>query len=68
MNKVDIWLAKEKGMDSEEAKVHLTKDIAMKRMGRPEEVGAVVAFLAGEKSSYVNGAVIPVDGASSFGL
>ena len=44
-----MWLAKEKGMDSEEAKVHLTKDIAMKRMGLPEEVGAVVAFLAGEE-------------------
>jgi len=34
------------------------------RLGRPEEVAAVVAFLASERSSYVNGAWINVDGGS----
>lgn len=34
------------------------------RLGRPDEVGAVVAFLASERASYVNGAWINVDGGS----
>ncbi|MGH7571853.1 MAG: SDR family NAD(P)-dependent oxidoreductase [Gemmatimonadota bacterium] len=32
------------------------------RMGEPEEIGAAIAFLASEEASYVNGAVLSVDG------
>jgi len=35
------------------------------RFGTPEEVAAVIAFLAGPETSYVNGAVIAVDGGLS---
>jgi acetoacetyl-CoA reductase len=36
--------------------------VPMKRMGRPEEIAAVVAFLAAEENGYVTGANIPVNG------
>ena len=33
-----------------------------KRVGRPEEIAEVIAFLASEKASYITGAVLPIDG------
>jgi NAD(P)-dependent dehydrogenase (short-subunit alcohol dehydrogenase family) len=41
----------------------VTSIIPMGRIGRPEEVASVALFLASDESSYVSGAVIPVDGA-----
>jgi len=34
----------------------------MKRFGQPEEVAAVVAFLASQDASYITGVEINVDG------
>jgi 3-oxoacyl-[acyl-carrier protein] reductase len=40
----------------------LTERVPMKRLGRPEEVANVYAFLASDEASYINGAVIEVAG------
>jgi NAD(P)-dependent dehydrogenase (short-subunit alcohol dehydrogenase family) len=32
------------------------------RMGRPEEIGYAVAFLASDEAAFITGAVLPVDG------
>jgi NAD(P)-dependent dehydrogenase (short-subunit alcohol dehydrogenase family) len=36
--------------------------IPLRRAGQAEEVAGVIAFLASDESSYVCGAILPVDG------
>jgi 3-oxoacyl-[acyl-carrier protein] reductase len=46
----------------EQAREVLIAQTPAERAGSPGEVAAVVGFLASDEASYVNGAVIPVDG------
>ena len=43
----------------------IKRDLPFGRMGRAEEIGAVVAFLASPRASWISGASIPVDGCQS---
>jgi len=40
----------------------LRQMVPLQRWGEPSEIAAVIAFLAGPAASFVNGAIIPVDG------
>lgn len=48
--------------DYEEGLKNFSKDIPLNRIGQPEELGYVVAFLCSRRSSYVTGVAVPVDG------
>lgn len=57
--------ALERGMNPdapEEAKERMAAANPMGRYGEPEEVAALVAYLCSADASYMNGAIIPVDG------
>lgn len=43
-------------------------DIPMRRIGRPEELAALVTFLASPLASYITGATIPVDGGAIMAI
>lgn len=47
---------------SAEAREKMTASIALQRLGKPEDVAGLVAFLASDFCSYITGQVIAVDG------
>ena len=40
----------------------ILRGVALKRCAKPEEIAEVIMFLASDRSSYINGEVIKVDG------
>lgn len=50
------------GMSAEAALQEMVRPIPMGRFGLPEEVGALVAFLASEQAAYITGTTISIDG------
>jgi 3-oxoacyl-[acyl-carrier protein] reductase len=56
------------GTTPEQVMADLVRAVPVGRVAEPEEFAAVVAFLCSERSSYVSGAVIPVDGGAARGV
>ncbi|TBL30921.1 SDR family oxidoreductase [Verrucosispora sp. SN26_14.1] len=52
---------------SADRKAEILKSIPAGRMAAPDEVAAVVTWLAGDGAGYVSGAVVPVDGGLGMG-
>jgi NAD(P)-dependent dehydrogenase (short-subunit alcohol dehydrogenase family) len=50
------------GTLTDERKAGMAADIPMGRVGRPEDVAAVVSFLLSEEAGYISGATYQVDG------
>jgi 3-oxoacyl-[acyl-carrier protein] reductase len=55
------WLDEQTG-DARAAKEKACAGIPLRRYGRPEEFGAVAAFVLSPASSFVTGVMLPVDG------
>lgn len=54
------------GENWEEAGKEFVSANPMKRFGEPEEVGNLVAFLLSDEATFINAAVIPIDGGQSY--
>ena len=54
-----------KGVSEEEGLKEKTKGIPLGRIGKPEELAALVAFLASEQAAYISGTTIQVDGGAN---
>ncbi|HZB31720.1 MAG TPA: 3-oxoacyl-ACP reductase FabG [Streptosporangiaceae bacterium] len=53
---------------TDKRRAELLSQTALGRIGTPDEVAAVVRFLAGAEAGYVTGAAIPVGGGLAMGL
>jgi 3-oxoacyl-[acyl-carrier protein] reductase len=66
-NRFDL-ISKERGVTPDEIQEELAQEIPIKRFGQPEEIANVVVFMCSEKSSYMVGQSVSVDGGMVRGL
>jgi 3-oxoacyl-[acyl-carrier protein] reductase len=68
VHELDAGRAEREGTTEEEVRAGHMTTIPAGRYGAPEELGAMVAFLASERASYVTGQLVAVDGGLIAGL
>ena len=56
--------ARSRGGDVRDAYAQWEREIPMQRLGEPQELAALVAFLASARAGYITGASVAVDGGS----
>ncbi len=54
--------AEQQGITGEQVRAEMESKVPVGRIGKPEEYGYLVAFLASEYASYLTGTSIPLDG------
>ena len=54
--------AQRDGLTTDQVLARFANDVPMARLGQPEELAALVAFLASERAGYITGQSIAVDG------
>jgi 3-oxoacyl-[acyl-carrier protein] reductase len=55
-------IAERTGVDYEEVKANYAKNLALGRVGRPDEIASVISFFASDDASYVTGQTLHVRG------
>ena len=62
MSELSETQAQARGVPKDQIIAEWVQQIPMRRLGRPEELGALIAFLASERAGYITGTAIQVDG------
>jgi 3-oxoacyl-[acyl-carrier protein] reductase len=68
LQQLDEAASRRTGKSVEQIRKELQATIPLGRYGRPQEFGDVVAFLASERASFINGVTVVVDGGMLNGI
>lgn len=64
LRELEAQWAQDRGTTPEQVRADAAAGVPLRRLGEPEELGRVAAFLLSPAASYVTGAAWPVDGGS----
>jgi NAD(P)-dependent dehydrogenase (short-subunit alcohol dehydrogenase family) len=59
---------RDRSITREQAIEHLLVSHGTKRVGRPDEIGTLTAYLASEKADFIQGCIIDIDGGATRSL